>query len=209
MEHPEKPYSRYCHLQADDGIGNTAFTFPWDFWKVGGEQTNTCGMETHHTPYGTGTLLTLLAMTAWAPCSSSRDGQQACGRHSYGFRMDCPCCDSLGEKSPYSFFFSFMRRYGMYDIYTPSKVRKCRISRNSILLYSVLFILIYSLCIRYRREHAFYPAKVLHLCRSASVFIRKTSEIFLSSTRFESVFPIFSARTFRMPHGTGDLLRAA
>lgn len=89
-------------------------------WKVGEERSNTCGRNPRHTPYGTGTLLTLLAMTAWAPCSSSRDGQQACGRHSYGFRMDCPCCDSLGEKSPCSFFFCYMRRYGMYGIYTPS-----------------------------------------------------------------------------------------
>ena len=57
-----------------------------------GERSNTCGGNPHHTPHGTGTLLTLRAMTASAPCSSSRDGQQVCGCHSYGFRMVCPRC---------------------------------------------------------------------------------------------------------------------
>ena len=57
-----------------------------------GERSNTCGGNPHHTPHGTGTLLTLRAMTASAPCSSSRDGQQVCGCHSYGFRMACPYC---------------------------------------------------------------------------------------------------------------------
>ena len=57
-----------------------------------GERSNTCGGNPHHTPHGTGTLLTLWAMTALAPCSSSRDGQQVCGCHSYGFRMVCPRC---------------------------------------------------------------------------------------------------------------------
>ena len=104
-------------------------------WEVGEERSNTCGRNPRHTPYGTGTLLTE-AITAWAPCSSSRDGQQACGRHSYGLRMVCPRRDGFGEKSPCSFFFCYMRRYGMYGIYTPSKVRKCRISRN---VYFILF----------------------------------------------------------------------
>ena len=57
-----------------------------------GVRSNTCGGNPHHTPHGTGTLLTLRAMTASAPCSSSRDGQQVCGCHSYGFRMVCPRC---------------------------------------------------------------------------------------------------------------------
>ena len=57
-----------------------------------GVRSNTCGGNPHHTPHGTGTLLTLRAMTASAPCSSSRDGQQVCGCHSYGFRMVCTRC---------------------------------------------------------------------------------------------------------------------
>ena len=68
-----------------------------------GVRSNTCGGNPHHTPHGTGTLLTLRAMTASAPCSSSRDGQQVCGCHSYGFRMVCPRRDSLkAEDSPCS-----------------------------------------------------------------------------------------------------------
>ena len=65
-----------------------------------GERSNTCGGNPHHTPHRTGTLLTLQAMTASAPCSSSRDGQQVCGCHSYGFRMVCPCCHAHGKESP-------------------------------------------------------------------------------------------------------------
>ena len=97
-----------------------------------GERSNTCGGNPHHTPQGTGTLLTLLAMTAWAPCSSSRDGQQFCGCHSYGFRMVCPRCHGPRQGKSLS-----LVPYPTFDVtvctaFTRPGARKSCICRNYV-----------------------------------------------------------------------------
>lgn len=88
-------------------------------------------------PQGTGTLLTLLAMTAWAPCSSSRDGQQFCGCHSHGFRMVCPRCDSLGKESPRSLCFILPATLRYVRHLHALEARKYCICRN----YDCLFLM--------------------------------------------------------------------
>lgn len=130
-------------------------------------------------PQGTGTLLTLLAMTAWAPCSSSRDGQQFCGCHSHGFRMVCPRCDSLGKESPRSLCF-------MLPV-TLRYVRHLYTLRRENAVYAVTMI-VFSYAHVPVGDLAFYPAKVLHIIWMASVFIRNTSEIFLSEQALKAYF---------------------
>ena len=45
------------------------------------------------------------------------------------------------------------------------------------------------------REHAFYTAKVFHVCRTASVFMLKTTEIFLSEHAVNGYFHRFRHKT--------------
>lgn len=143
-------------------------------------------------PQGTGTLLTLLSMTAWAPCSSSRDGQQFCGCHSHGFRMVCPRCDSLGKESPrpLCFILPATLRY----------VRHLHALRQENAVYAVTMI-IYSLCPRTRRGSCFLPCKGTSHQLDGIGFHSEHIGNLPFRAGFESVFPTSSAQTFRMPCG--------
>lgn len=143
-------------------------------------------------PQGTGTLLTLLSMTAWAPCSSSCDGQQFCGCHSHGFRMVCPHCDSLGKESPrpLCFILPATLRY----------VRHLHALRQENAVYAVTMI-IYSLCPCTRRGSCFLPCKGTSHQLDGIGFHSEHIGNLPFRAGFESVFPTSSAQTFRMPCG--------
>ena len=157
-----------------------------------GERSNTCGGKPHHTPHGTGTLLTLRAMTASAPCLSSRDGQQVCGCHSYGFRMVCPRCHGPARKVPVPCAISYLRRYGMYGIYTP-RWRENAVDAVTIHYLFLVHMLPSGTC--------FLPCKGTSRQLDGIGFHSEHIGNLPFRAGFESVFPTFSAQTFRMPYG--------
>ena len=135
-----------------------------------GEWSNICGGNPHHTPQRTGTLLSLRTMTASAPCSSSCDGHTPAAVTLTDFGWSAHAVIALTRKVPFLLFL-ITCDVTVCTAFTHSGARKCCRCRN----YDYL-----SLCPCSRQNLAFPPAKVLHVSRMASVFIRNTSGIFLS-----------------------------
>lgn len=157
-----------------------------------GERSNTCGGNPHHTPHGTGTLLTLRAMTASAPCSSSRDGQQVCGCHSYGFRMVCPRCHGPRRGKSLS-----LVSYPTFDVtactaFTP-RWRENAVDAVTIHYLFLVHMLPSGIC--------FLPCKGTSRQLDGIGFHSEHIGNLPFRAGFESVFPTFSAQTFRMPCG--------
>ena len=157
-----------------------------------GERSNTCGGNPHHTPHGTGTLLTLRAMTASAPCSSSRDGQQVCGCHSYGFRMVCPRCHGPRQGKSLS-----LVPYPTFDVtactaFTP-RWRENAVDAVTIHYLFLVHMLPSGIC--------FLPCKGTSRQLDGIGFHSEHIGNLPFRAGFESVFPTFSAQTFRMPCG--------
>jgi len=157
-----------------------------------GERSNTCGGNPHHTPHGTGTLLTLRAMTASAPCSSSRDGQQVCGCHSYGFRMVCPRCHGPRRGKSLS-----LVPYPTFDVtactaFTP-RWRENAVDAVTIHYLFLVHMLPSGIC--------FLPCKGTSRQLDGIGFHSEHIGNLPFRAGFESVFPTFSAQTFRMPCG--------
>ena len=157
-----------------------------------GERSNTCGGNPHHTPHGTGTLLTLRAMTASAPCSSSRDGQQVCGCHSYGFRMVCPRCHGPRQGKSLS-----LVSYPTFDVtactaFTP-RWRENAVDAVTIHYLFLVHMLPSGIC--------FLPCKGTSRQLDGIGFHSEHIGNLPFRAGFESVFPTFSAQTFRMPCG--------
>ena len=155
-----------------------------------GERSNTCGGNPHHTPHGTGTLLTLRAMTASAPCSSSRDGQQVCGCHSYGFRMVCPRCHGPRRGKSLS-----LVSYPTFDVtactaFTP-RWRENAVDAVTIHYLFLVHMLPSGIC--------FLPCKGTSRQLDGIGFHSEHIGNLPFRAGFESVFPTFSAQTFRMP----------
>ena len=88
----------------------------------------------------------------------------------------------MARKVPVPCALSYIRRYGMYGIYTP------RWRENAVDAVTIHYSF---LCKCSRRGFAFYPAKVPHVSWTASVFIRNTSEIFLSEQALKAYFRHF------------------
>ena len=157
-----------------------------------GERSNTCGGNPHHTSHGTGTLLTLRAMTASAPCSSSRDGQQVCGCHSYGFRMVCPRCHGPRRGKSLS-----LVSYPTFDVtactaFTP-RWRENAVDAVTIHYLFLVHMLPSGIC--------FLPCKGTSRQLDGIGFHSEHIGNLPFRAGFESVFPTFSAQTFRMPCG--------
>lgn len=157
-----------------------------------GVRSNTCGGNPHHTPHGTGTLLTLRAMTASAPCSSSRDGQQVCGCHSYGFRMVCPRCHGPRRGKSLS-----LVSYPTFDVtactaFTP-RWRENAVDAVTIHYLFLVHMLPSGIC--------FLPCKGTSRQLDGIGFHSEHIGNLPFRAGFESVFPTFSAQTFRMPCG--------
>ena len=157
-----------------------------------GERSNTCGGNPHHTPHGTGTLLTLRAMTASAPCSSSRDGQQVCGCHSYGFRMVCPRCHGPRQGKSLS-----LVPYPTFDVtactaFTP-RWRENAVDAVTFHYLFLVHMLPSGIC--------FLPCKGTSRQLDGIGFHSEHIGNLPFRAGFESVFPTFSAQTFRMPCG--------
>ena len=157
-----------------------------------GERSNTCGGNPHHTPHGTGTLLTLRAMTASAPCSSSRDGQQVCGCHSYGFRMVCPRRHGPRQGKSLS-----LVPYPTFDVtactaFTP-RWRENAVDAVTIHYLFLVHMLPSGIC--------FLPCKGTSRQLDGIGFHSEHIGNLPFRAGFESVFPTFSAQTFRMPCG--------
>ena len=157
-----------------------------------GERSNTCGGNPHHTPHGTGTLLTLRAMTASAPCSSSRDGQQVCGCHSYGFRMVCPRRHGPRQGKSLS-----LVPYPTFDVtactaFTP-RWRENAVDAVTFHYLFLVHMLPSGIC--------FLPCKGTSRQLDGIGFHSEHIGNLPFRAGFESVFPTFSAQTFRMPCG--------
>ena len=157
-----------------------------------GERSNTCGGNPHHTPHGTGTLLTLRAMTASAPCSSSRDGQQVCGCHSYGFRMVCPRCHGPRRGKSLS-----LVSYPTFDV-TACTAFTPRWRENAVDAVTIHYLFLVHML---PSGTCFLPCKGTSRQLDGIGFHSEHIGNLPFRAGFESVFPTFSAQTFRMPCG--------
>lgn len=156
-----------------------------------GERSNTCGGNPHHTPHGTGTLLTLRAMTAWADhthphATASRSaavthtdfGWSAHAVMAHGKESPCPLCLIL---------HSTLRH--VRHLHT-QMARKCCRCRNYPLQFLVQML---------PSGTCFLPCKGTSRQLDGIGFHSEHIGNLPFRAGFESVFPTFSAQTFRMP----------
>ena len=157
-----------------------------------GERSNTCGGNPHHTPHGTGTLLTV-----------GHDGIGAMlilTRRPAGLRLSLiRISDGLptlswpmARKVPVPCALSYLRRYGMYGIYTP-RWRENAVDAVTIHYLFLVHMLPSGIC--------FLPCKGTSRQLDGIGFHSEHIGNLPFRAGFESVFPTFSAQTFRMPCG--------
>jgi hypothetical protein len=106
--------------------------------------------------------------------------------------MVCPRCYSLDKESPLPSVFDYMRRYGMYGIYTP-RWRENAVDAVTIHYLFLVHMLPSGIC--------FLPCKGTSRQLDGIGFHSEHIGNLPFRAGFESVFPTFSAQTFRMPCG--------
>ena len=97
-----------------------------------------------------------------------------CGCHSHGFRAVSPPLP-LSWHTEFPFLVSYLT--GDITAYTAFTHLWRENAVCAVLIVASCSPCAWSPAVR---EHAFYTAKVFHVCRTASVFMLKTTEIFLS-----------------------------
>ena len=106
----------------------------------------------------------------------------------------------MARKVPVPCALSYLRRYGMYGIYTP-RWRENAVDAVTIHYLFLVHMLPSGICFLPCKGTSHHPDNIgFHSEHIGNLPFR---------AGFESVFPTFSAQTFRMPCGTCDLLAAA